>query len=155
MPPKTRKETPRIRNRRARFRYELLDKLECGIVLTGTEVRSLRTGQGSLEEAFARVQDGEIWLCGFHIPPYEHGNVHNHDPLRRRKLLLHKSEISKLEPKLKLRGLTLVPVELYFNNRGVAKVTVALARGKAQHDKREDIRKREAEREMDRATRRR
>ena len=118
MPKKVKKETPVIRNRKARFRFELLDTTKCGIVLRGTEVKSLRSGQGSLEEAFARIQDGEIWLYGFHIPPYEHGNVRQHDPTRRRKLLMHKREIAKLEPKLILRGWTLVPLNVYFNARG-------------------------------------
>ena len=155
MPAKAKKEGPVIRNRKARFRFELLEQIECGIALRGTEVKSLRNGQGSLEEAYARMQGREVWLRGFHIPPYKHGNVDNHDPLRHRKLLLHKRQIAKLEPKLKLRGLTLVPVDLHFNDRGIAKVTLALARGKSQFDKRQDIQKREAQREMDQARRRR
>ncbi len=144
-----------VQNRKARFRYELLDRIECGIVLRGTEVKSIRAGQGSLEEAFATVHDGEVWLRGFHIPTYEYGNVHNHDPNRRRKLLLHKREIIKLAPKLTLRGLTLVPVQVYFNERGIAKVTLALAKGKTHGDKRQDMKTRDAKREMDRAMRRR
>lgn len=147
--------SPKIRNRRARFRFELIEKLECGLVLKGTEVKSLRAGQGSLEEAFARIRDGELWLCGFHIPPYAHGNVHNHDPLRARKLLLHKREIRKLTSKLMLRGLTLVPLDVRFNARGIAKVTLALARGKKAPDKRQDVKQREAKRDMERAIRRR
>lgn len=149
------KNPPKIRNRRARFRFELLEKLECGLVLKGTEVKSLRAGQGSLEEAFARIRDGELWLCGFHIPHYAFGNVHNHDPLRPRKLLLHKREITKLSAKLTLRGLTLVPLDVRFNVRGIAKVTLALARGKKAPDKRQDVKQREAKRDMERATRRR
>ena len=155
MPKKGQKNAPVIRNRKARFRFDLLEKTECGIVLKGTEVKSLRNGQGSLEEAFARIQGGEIWLYGFHIPPYEHGNVYNHEPNRRRKLLMHAREIAKLGPKLNLRGFTLVPLEVYFNERGLAKLTLALATGKSHRDKRQDMHKREAKREMDRAMRRR
>ena len=146
---------PAIHNRKAAHRYELLDKLECGIMLTGTEVKSLRGGQASLDEAFARLRDGELWLIGMHIAPYEAGNVFNHDPLRLRKLLARRSEIAKIEPKLTLRGLTLVPVKVYFNERGLVKVQIALARGKAKQDKREDIKTRDARRDMERAMRRR
>jgi len=149
------KPQPKIRNRRARFRFELLEQTECGLVLKGTEVKSLREGQGSLEEAFARIRDGELWLCGFHIPPYTHGNVHNHDPVRARKLLLHKREIRRLGIKLTLRGLTLVPLDVRFNARGIAKVTLALARGKKAPDKRETLKQRDAKRDIQRAMRRR
>ncbi len=155
MAKKARASGPVIQNRRARFRFEILDTIECGIVLAGTEVKSLRAGQGSLEEAFARIQKGELWLRGFHIPPYEHGNVQNHDPTRPRKLLLRKREINKLTPKLVLRGLTLVPLKVYFNERGLAKVSLALARGKTHGDKRQDQKQREAKREIDRTMRRR
>ncbi|MCH7527661.1 MAG: SsrA-binding protein SmpB [Planctomycetes bacterium] len=149
----TQKTTPRIRNKKAGFRFVLLERIECGIILKGTEVKSLRAGQGSLEEAFARIHNAEIWLLGFHIPHYEHGNVQNHDPIRPRKLLLRKREIMKLEPKLAIKGLTLVPTDVYFNSRGLAKVTLALAKGKTHGDKRQDLKKREAKREMDRALR--
>ena len=151
MAKKTQHKQPSIKNRKARFQYELLDQFECGVVLLGTEVKSIRAGQGSLEEAFATIEGGEIWLLGFHIPTYEHGNVHNHDPNRRRKLLLHKREIAKITPKLTLKGLTLVPVKVYFNERGLAKVTLALAKGKTHGDKRQDMKTRDAKREMDRA----
>jgi len=154
MAKKTGKIPKTIRNRKARHSFELLDAVECGIVLRGTEVKSLRDGQGSLEEAFARIHDQELWLYGFHIPPYHHGNVHNHEPTRRRKLLMHKREIARLATKLALRGLTLVPLDLYFNNRGIAKLTLALATGKKRRDKRQDLQKRDAKREMDRAMRR-
>ena len=147
------RKQPSIQNRKARFQYELLDQFECGVILRGTEVKSIRAGQGSLEEAFATVEDGEIWLRGFHIPTYEHGNVQNHDPNRRRKLLLHKREIAKITPKLALRGLTLVPIKVYFNERGLAKVTLALAKGKTHGDKRQEMKTRDAKREMDRALR--
>ncbi len=143
-----------IRNRKARHSFELLDTMECGIVLRGTEVKSLRDGQGSLEEAFARIHDQELWLYAFHIPPYDHGNVHNHDPTRRRKLLMHKREIARLATKLTLKGQTLVPLDLYFNDRGIAKLTLALATGRNRRDKRQDLQERDAKREMDRAMRR-
>ncbi len=152
---KARKNQPVIKNRRAAFRFELLDTFECGMALWGSEVQSLRRGQGSLEEAYAHMKEGEIWLRGMHIAPYEHGQVHSHEPTRARKLLLHKREIDKLGPKLKQRGLTLVPLKVYFNDRGLAKLTLALARGKTHRDKRQDMQKRDAKREMDRAMRRR
>jgi len=155
MAKKAKKDGAVGRNRKARLRFEILETEECGILLTGTEVKSLRNGQCSLDEAFARIFDGEVWLYGCHIPPYQHGNVHNHDPLRRRKLLLHKRQIEKLVPKVREKGQTLVPLEVYFNDRGLAKVTLALAGGKTQRDKRQDIQKREAQREIDRALRRR
>ena len=147
--------SPRIRNRKASFKFELLDRVECGVILVGTEVKSLRSGQGSLDEAFARIQRGEVWLLGFHIPPYVFGNVQNHEPLRPRKLLLRRREIAKLEPRVTQKGLTLVPLEIYFNERGLAKVTLAVARGKTHGDKRETMKQRDAKREMDRAMRRR
>lgn len=123
-------------------------------MLTGTEVKSLRAGRASLVGAFARVKGGEVWLEGLHIPPYDAGNIHNHDPLRTRKLLLHGREIRRLIGSIEQKGLTLVPLDLYFKSNR-AKVTIALARGKQEHDRRDDIKKREAEREMARAARRR
>ena len=146
---------PHIRNKKARLRYQILETLECGLVLLGTEVKSLRQGRASLDEAFARITNGEIWLHGFHISPYEHGNVHNHDPLRPRKLLLHNRQIAKLQPKVLQRGLTLIPLNVYFSPRGLAKVELALVQGKTHRDKRQDLRKRDDKREMDRALRRR
>ena len=142
------------RNPRARHDYHILETWEAGLVLTGTEVKSLRAGRASLIGAFARVKNGEVWLEALHIPPYDQGNVHNHDPLRTRKLLLHGREIRRLIGSVEQKGLTLVPLDLYFKNNH-AKVTIALARGKQEHDRRDDIRKREAEREMARAVRRR
>jgi SsrA-binding protein len=142
------------RNPRARHDYHILETWEAGVVLTGTEVKSLRAGRASLVGAFARVKGGEVWLEALHIPPYEAGNIHNHDPLRTRKLLLHGREIRRLIGSVEQKGLTLVPLDLYFK-RNHAKVTLALARGKQEHDRRDDIRKREAEREMARAVRRR
>ncbi|MCK4659173.1 MAG: SsrA-binding protein SmpB [Phycisphaerae bacterium] len=147
--------TPRIRNRKAHHRFEILDKLQCGLVLCGTEVKSLRAGQASLEEAFAYIADGEAWLRDFHIAPYSHGHTINHEPKRRRKLLLHRQEIRKLETRIFHKGLTLVPLEVYFNERGLAKVLLAVARGKSHTDKRQTLKKAEHRREMDRALRRR
>lgn len=144
---------PRLRNSKAHFRFEFLDKMECGIVLLGAEVKSLRDGQASIDESFARIRDGEVWLHGFHIGPYACDTSKKHDALRSRKLLLHKRQITKLAGKLAVRGLTLVPLELYFNDRGLVKVTLALARGKTLGDKRATIREREVKREISRALR--
>jgi SsrA-binding protein len=143
-------KSARLVNRKARFNYEILERLEAGISLKGTEVKSLRSGQASLEEAFARLDGDEFYLVNCHIRPYEAGNRYNHDPLRPRKLLLHRREIRKLATKVTQRGQTLVPLAIYFNDRGLAKVELALVRGKTQHDKREAIREREAKREMTR-----
>jgi len=145
----------RITNRRARFEFVLIEKFEAGIVLQGTEVKSLRNGHASLEDAFARLQNGEFFLIGCHINPYEQGNVHNHEPLRPRKLLLHRREIRKLTSKVTQRGLTIVPLQLYFNQRGIAKVELALARGKALHDRRQDLKRKTQERDMRAALKRR
>ncbi len=139
-------------NRRARFDYEILDTLEAGIALRGPEVKSLRQGQASLGEAFAVVRRGEVWLVGCHIPPYEQAGRENSDPLRERKLLLHAPEISRISGRVGERGLTLVPLSLYWKG-GRAKVELALARGKKTHDKRHAIREREERREVDRALR--
>jgi SsrA-binding protein len=138
------------RNPKATHDYHILDTLESGIVLTGTEVKSLRNGKASIKEAYARVRNGEVFLEGMNITPYEQGNRYNHDPVRSRKLLLHRREIEKLIGGTERQGLTLVPLELYFKH-GRAKVAIALARGKKQHDKREDLKRREAEREAARA----
>jgi SsrA-binding protein len=137
-------------NRRARHDYELLDRFEAGLVLTGTEVKSLREGRASLAQAFADVRDGEVWLVGAEIATYEQGNIANHEPARDRKLLLHRGEIASLYGKVRERGLTLVPTRMYWKD-GRAKVEIALARGKQTIDKRRDIAKREADRAMQRA----
>jgi len=137
-------------NRRARHDYHLLDRVEAGLVLTGTEVKSLRDGRASLQQAYAAVRDGEAWLVGAHISVYDQGNLANHDPDRDRKLLLHKKELESLAGKVSQKGLTVVPTRLYFKN-GRAKVELALARGKEGRDKRRDIAKREADRDMQRA----
>jgi SsrA-binding protein len=139
-----------VDNRRARHDYHLLDRVEAGLVLTGTEVKSLRDGRASLQQAYADVRDGEAWLVGAHISVYDQGNRENHDPDRDRKLLLHRKELESLAGKVRERGLTLVPTKLYFRN-GRAKVELALARGKELRDKRRDIARREAQRDMERA----
>lgn len=134
-------------NRKARFDYEILEKIEAGIVLAGTEVKSLRQGQANLKEAYAVFRDHEVFLTGMHIPPYEHGNRFNLDPDRDRKLLLHKREILRLQLKIKQDGLALVPLSLYFKGKRV-KVELGLGKGKKLYDKRDSERKRSAEREM-------
>jgi len=140
------------RNPRARHEYEILEKWEAGIVLTGTEVKALRGGRASLVGAFGLVRRGEVWLEAMHIPPYDPGNRYNHDPLRSRKLLMHRREIRRLIGAVEQKGLALVPLELYFNGRR-AKVLMALGRGKKAHDRREEIRERDARREMARSFR--
>ena len=140
-------------NRKARHDYALLESYEAGIVLQGTEVKSLRGRRASLQESFAGLSRGEVFVYNMHIAPYEAGNRYNHDPRRTRKLLLHRSEIRKLTGKMSGRGLTLVPLRLYFK-RGKAKLEIALAHGKRQYDKREDIKKRESNLEVQRALRR-
>lgn len=130
-------------NRKARFEYSLEDKYEAGIVLVGTEVKSLRQGRANIAEAYASHRNGEIWLWNADIPIYTHGNQNNHEPRRGRKLLFNARQIKKLIGDLKVRGNTLVPLSIYFNNRGIAKVEIALARGKVQYEKRDVIKKRE------------
>jgi SsrA-binding protein len=137
-------------NRRARHQYHLLERLEAGLALTGTEVKSLRAGHANLQRAYADVRGGEVYLVGAHIGEYAQGNIANHDPDRDRKLLLHRREISSLTGKVQERGLTLVPTRLYFKN-GRAKVELALARGKEAHDKRRDLAERDANRQIERA----
>ena len=133
-------------NRRARHDYHLLERVEAGLVLTGTEVKSLRDGRATLGQAWADVRDGEVWLQGAEIATYAQGNVANHEPTRPRKLLLHRREIDRLDAQLREKGLTLVPTRLYFKD-GRVKVAVSLAKGKQDYDKRETIKKREADRE--------
>ena len=142
-----------VDNRRARHDYHLSDRVEAGVVLMGTEVKSLRDGQATLQQAYAEVRDGEAWLVGLHIPEYVQGNRENHDPDRPRKLLLHRREIAKLIGAVEREGMTLVPLKLYFTAKGRAKVELALARGKKLHDKRESEKKRSWERERGRLLR--
>ncbi len=139
-----------VTNRRARHEFWIEETHEAGIALTGTEVKSLRGGRANLSDAFARVDGGELWLHHFHISPYAQGNIHNHDPLRTRKLLLHKREILRLESRTAQKGYTLIPLRIYFRH-GVAKVELGVARGRHLYDKRERIAERDAERRIARA----
>ena len=141
-------------NRRARFEFDLLEKVEAGLVLTGTEVKSLREGKAVLEDAYAEIEKGEAWLLGCEIPEYAQGNWTNHRPKRPRKLLLHRREIERLETKASDKGLTIVPLRLYFKG-GVAKVEICIARGRKLHDKRDAVKTQDAKREMNRVLRRR
>jgi SsrA-binding protein len=134
-------------NRRAHHEYEILETHEAGLVLQGTEVKALRAGKASLGDAFAEIRDGEAWLVKMHIGPYEQGNIQNHEPFRRRKLLLSRRELRKLRPRLEERGLTLIPLRVYFK-RGLAKVELGLGRGKKLHDKREASARRDADRRI-------
>ncbi|MBH0193569.1 MAG: SsrA-binding protein SmpB [Nitrospira sp.] len=138
-------------NRKAYHDYFIEEKFEAGIMLTGTEVKSLREGRANLQDSYASVKDGEAFLHHCHISPYSHGNLMNHDPIRVRKLLLHKKEIHKLLGKTQQKGLTLVPLRIYFSERGKAKVELGLAKGKKLHDRRDTIKAREAGREVERA----
>jgi len=140
------------RNKRARHDYHVIETWEAGLVLTGTEVKSLRNGKANIADAYAIIRNGEIFLINLHIPPYEQGNQFNHEPTRTRKLLLHRKEIRRLIGSVERQGLSLVPLELYFK-RGIAKVMLALGKGKKLHDKRDTERKRDAEREMARVSR--
>jgi SsrA-binding protein len=137
-------------NRAASYNYELLDKLEAGLVLVGTEVKALREGKGTLREAYAEIRAGEPWLVNFHVPEYQPGGFRNHDPLRRRKLLLNRREIERLIVQTQQKGMTIVPLKIYFRD-GIAKCELAVARGKKFHDRRESERRKEAKREADEA----
>ena len=137
-------------NRKARHNYELLEKLECGLVLHGSEVKSLRNGKLSLEEAYVRYQSRELWLVNADISEYRQANLWNHDPKRKRKLLVNKRELDRLGVKATADGLTLIPLRAYFNARGIVKVMIAVARGKKVHDKRQTLRTQDARRQIDR-----
>ncbi len=141
-----------VTNRQARRDYAILESIEAGIELKGTEVKSLRGRLANLKESFARIEKGEVILYNFHISPYEFGNIHNVDPMRPRKLLLHKNQILRLYAQIQTKSLTLVPLKVYFK-KGFAKVELAVAKGKKKYDKREAIKRREAKREIDRALR--
>jgi SsrA-binding protein len=141
-------------NRKARHRYEVLDSVECGMMLMGSEVKSMREGKLSLDEAHIRSKDGELWLIGADIAHYNNAGMWNHDPRRPRKLLVHAREFDKFAGRAHERGLTLVPLRVYFNNRGLAKCVMGLVKGKKLHDKRETIKKRESDRGLQRAMRR-
>lgn len=140
-----------VTNRKAYHDYFIEEKFEAGMVLQGTEVKSLRDGRANLQDSYASVKDGEVFLHNCHISPYSHGNLMNHDPVRVRKLLLHRKEIDKLLGKTQQKGLTLVPLRIYFSQRGHAKIELGLAKGKKLYDRRETIKAREAGREVERA----
>ncbi len=146
------RDRPIATNRRARHEYEILETIEAGVALRGTEVKSLRDGQVNFKDSYATVRNNEAWLVACHISPYSHGTDANHDPERDRKLLLHRREISRLTGKVAERGLTMVPLRLYFKG-GRVKVEIGLARGKKLHDKRSTLREREVRREMDKVGR--
>ncbi|MDH6230016.1 SsrA-binding protein [Mesorhizobium soli] len=137
-------------NRKARFSYEVIDTMEAGLVLTGTEVKSLRQGQANIQESYASAEDGEIWLINSYVPEYLQGNRFNHEPRRRRKLLLNKREMARLQQSVEREGMTMVPLKIYFNDRGRAKLLLAIARGKKLHDKRETEKQRDWNREKGR-----
>ncbi|HVB03724.1 MAG TPA: SsrA-binding protein [Chitinophagaceae bacterium] len=137
-----------ILNRSASYEYSLSDRLTAGIALTGTEIKSLRDGKASFTDAFCYFSKGELFIKNLHIAEYSHGNIFNHDPVRERKLLLHKRELRKLETRIKERGFTLIPLKLFINEQGLAKMEIALAKGKKVYDKRQSIKKRETEREI-------
>jgi SsrA-binding protein len=147
-------ERPLVENRKARHRFEVLDSLECGIALVGSEVKSLRDGKVSLDEAYGRVTDGEVWLVGCDIAEYKQAAPWNHMPKRPRKLLLHKRELRKFAGKAHEKGLTLVPLKMYFNERGRAKILLGLCKGRKLHDKREVLKKADMKRDIDRAMKR-
>lgn len=136
-----------INNRKAKHNYEVFETIECGIVLKGTEIKSLRSGKGNIRDSYAVVKNGEVFLINMHISVYENGNIFNHDETRSRKLLLHKKEIYKLRDKVRLEGYTLVPLKVYLKD-GRAKVLLGICRGKKNYDKREDIKKRDIERDI-------
>ena len=141
-----------LNNRQALHEYFIDAKYEAGMILVGTEVKSLRDGKASFNDSYCIIDHGEVWLKSLHIAPYSHGTVNNHDPMRDRKLLLQKREIKKIEAKLKEKGYTIIPLKIFFNPKGLAKIEIGLARGKKLYDKRETLKKKEAAREMQRAS---
>ena len=139
-----------IKNRQAYFEYHIDDKYVAGIVLRGTEVKSLREGKATFNDSYCIFQKKELWIKSFHISEYSHGTINNHDPIRERKLLLNRRELKKLESRIKEKGYTIIPLRLFFNEKNIAKLEIGLARGKKVHDKRETIKQRDTEREMKR-----
>ncbi|MBK8101128.1 MAG: SsrA-binding protein SmpB [Planctomycetes bacterium] len=135
-------------HKKARFHYEVLETYTAGLVLVGTEVKVMREGKMTLDESYARVQEGECWLIGANIPEYSHGNLQNHEPKRKRKCLLHRREIQKLQAKSQQQGLTLVPLKVWFSTKGFAKVTIGVCKGRKTHDKRQHLRDKDARREI-------
>ena len=152
-PPTFDKQKVVAENRKARFNYSIEDKFEAGIALQGTEVKGLRSGQGSIAESYAEVRDGEVWLVNANIPEFSHGNRNNHEPKRPRKLLLHSREVDKMFGAVERKGMTLVPLSIYFNGKGRAKVELALAKGKQAHDKRQTQKDRDWQRDKARLIR--
>ena len=140
-------------NRRARHDYQVLDALEAGIVLTGTEIKSCRARNSSLADSYAKAEDGELWLVNVHIAPYAQGNRNNHEPRRPRKLLLKRRELNRLTQAVEVKGLTLVPLKVYLNDRSLVKIELGLCRGRQQHDKRDELKRQDDDREMQRAVR--
>jgi len=139
-----------IRNRSAYHEYSIDDKYTAGMVLTGTEVKSLRSGKASFADSYCIINKGELWIKSLHIAEYSHGTANNHDPVRERKLLLHKRELKKLEAKIKEKGFTIIPLRIFFNEDNLAKIEIGLAKGKKLHDKRESIKQKDVDREMKR-----
>jgi SsrA-binding protein len=139
---------PEIRNRQAYYEYFIDDKFDAGMVLTGTEVKSLRAGKASFNDAYCYINKGELYIKSLHIAEYAHGTVNNHDPIRERKLLLTKREIKKIESKIKEKGITVVPLRIFFSEKGLAKIEIGLGKGKKLYDKRETIKQRDTQREM-------
>jgi SsrA-binding protein len=135
-------------NKKARFHYEILERYEAGLVLRGTEVKVLRQGQVSLDEAYARIEGLELWLIGATIPEYSHGNLQNHEPKRKRKCLLNSRELRKLKASQQVKGLSIVPLRIYFSSRGIAKLTLGVGRGRKLHDKRQHLKDKEVKREI-------
>lgn len=139
-----------IQNKKARYEYELFDFFTAGMQLLGTEIKSIRQGKASIVEAYCYAKDGEIWIKNMTIAEYDFGNINNHDPKRERKLLLQKTELKKIERKLKDQGITIVPLKVFINPKGLAKIDIALARGKKMHDKRHSIKEKDVKRDLDR-----
>lgn len=142
-----------IKNKKASFEYSFLVSFTAGIMLTGTEVKAIREGKATLSESFCILANGDLWVKNMHISEYKQGSYNNHEPKRLRKLLLNKNELTKIQSKLKEKGVTIIPIQLFFNERGLAKLEIALARGKKTFDKREDIKKKDQQREIARVTR--
>jgi SsrA-binding protein len=153
MSKKEKKKEIRIANRKARFEYEILERYLAGIALLGTEIKSLRDGKANIAESYGYVEGGELFVRNMNIQEYSHGNINNHDPLRIRKLLLQRRELNKIEKSIKDTGITLVPLLLFINERGLAKVEIGVCRGKKMHDKRHQLKEKSLKREMDRAKR--
>ena len=143
-------ELPEIVNRKARFNYEFIESYKAGLVLTGTEIKSVKEGKVNMSDSFCYFRNGELWLKNLHISVYSNGSYANHEPLRLRKLLLQKRELRKLEGKIKEKGLTIIPYEIFFNERGIAKIQIELAKGKKAYDKRETIKERDTQKEIQR-----